>query len=206
MAIFGRFLERVYQDPKRDGYQRGTTDLENSNSQFDPKVGAELYHRYLDEHVMADELGFDAIMLNEHHQSAFCMGAQPNVESSILARVTKNIRIVMAGNVLPIWDNPLLLAEQIAMISQISRGRLVNGWVRGGGREHIANTAQTPYNWERFKEAHALIRKSWEVPGPWRWEGEHFNYRNVNPWARPYQTPMPQWQAGVISRNTLEWA
>jgi alkanesulfonate monooxygenase SsuD/methylene tetrahydromethanopterin reductase-like flavin-dependent oxidoreductase (luciferase family) len=93
------------------------------------------------------------------------------------------------------------------MIDMISRGRLVTGWVRGTGRESIAHNAQPPYNWERFQEAHDFIVKAWTTPGPFRWEGVHYQYRYVNPWARPYQQPHPPiWIPGVISRNTVAWA
>jgi alkanesulfonate monooxygenase SsuD/methylene tetrahydromethanopterin reductase-like flavin-dependent oxidoreductase (luciferase family) len=130
-----------------------------------------------------------------------------NIEAGILARLTKKVRIVLMGNVLPIWDDPLWLVEELAMIDVLSRGRLVSGWVRGTGRESIAHNAQAPYNWERFLEAHDFIVKSWTTPGPFRWEGEHFQYRYVNPWVRPYQEPYPLvWVAGVIGRAVLEWA
>ena len=207
--LIARFMERVYQD--RDGREEqarsDTADMEVSNRNYDPELGADLYSRYLDEQVYAEEVGFDGIMLNEHHNAPFCMGSQPNIEAAILARITKRVKIIMLGNVLPLWDDPVLLAEQLAEIDVISRGRLVNGWVRGTGRESVAHTAQAPYNWERFQEAHELVIKTWSEPGPFRWEGQHFHYRTVNPWVRPYQRPHPPiWQSGVISRNTLEWA
>ena len=80
---------------------------------------------------IAEEMGFDGLVLNEHHSMPACMGGVINVEASILARITKRAKIVLAGNVLPIWDDPLWLAETLAMIDVISRGRLVCGWVRG---------------------------------------------------------------------------
>jgi len=130
-----------------------------------------------------------------------------NVEAAILARITKRAKIVLMGNVLPIWDDPLWLAEELAIIDMISEGRLVTGWVRGTGRESIAHNAQSPFNWERFQEAHDFIVKAWTTPGPFRWEGEHFQYRYVNPWARPYQQPHPPiWIPGVMSKNTVAWA
>jgi alkanesulfonate monooxygenase SsuD/methylene tetrahydromethanopterin reductase-like flavin-dependent oxidoreductase (luciferase family) len=79
--------------------------------------------------------------------------------------------------------------------------------VRGTGRESVAHNAQSPFNWERFQEAHDFIVKAWSTPGPFRWEGEHFQYRYVNPWARPYQQPHPPiWIPGVMSKNTVAWA
>src|SRR6266508_3851488 len=208
--FIGYFTERPYQDPK-SGYFGATgkpiKDLAVSNEIYNSELGAELYNRYLDEKVYAEEMGFDGLMLNEHHSTPFCMGGVMNVEAAILARITQRSKIVLLGNVLPIWDDPLWLAEQLAMIDMLSRGRLVSGWVRGTGRESIAHNAQPPFNWERFQEAHDFIVKTWSTPGPFRWEGEHFQYRYVNPWARPYQEPHPPiWIPGVMSKNTVAWA
>ena len=208
--FIGYFTERPYQDPN-SGYFGRTgkpiEDLSMSNEGYDPVLGSELYNRYFDEKIYAEQQGFDGLMLNEHHSTPFCMGGVMNVEAAILARITQRAKIVLLGNVLPIWDDPLFLAEELAMIDMISRGRLVTGWVRGTGRESIAHNAQPPFNWERFQEAHDFIVKAWSTPGPFRWEGEHFQYRYVNPWARPYQQPHPPiWIPGVMSRNTVAWA
>ncbi len=130
-----------------------------------------------------------------------------NAEAAILARITKRAKIVLIGNILPIHDDPLWLAEELATIDMISGGRLVSGWVRGTGRESVAHNAQPPFNWERFQEAHDFIIKAWTTPGPFRWEGEHYNFRYVNPWSRPYQSPHPPiWIPGVMSRNTVAWS
>ena len=67
------------------------------------------------------------VMLNEHHGTPFCMGAVMDMEASILARITKKVRIVLLGNPLPVVANPLRLAEELAMIDMISGGRLVPG-------------------------------------------------------------------------------
>jgi alkanesulfonate monooxygenase SsuD/methylene tetrahydromethanopterin reductase-like flavin-dependent oxidoreductase (luciferase family) len=208
--FIGYFTERPYQDPD-SGYfgatGRAIQDLGLSNGSYNPRIGAELYNRYLDEKVYAEEMGFDGLMLNEHHSTPFCMGSVINVEAAILARITKRAKIVLLGNVIPIWDDPLWLAETLAEIDMISRGRLVTGWVRGTGRESVAHNAQSPFNWERFQEAHDFIIKAWTEPGPFRWEGEHYNYRYVNPWARPYQDPHPPiFIPGGLSKATVKWA
>ena len=208
--FIGYFTERPYQD-ERTGFFGATgtpiMDLTVSNESFDPIMAAGLYNRYLDEKIYAEEMGFDGLMLNEHHNTAFCMGGAMNVEASILARITKRAKIVLLGNILPIWDDPLWLVEQLSMIDMISHGRLVSGWVRGTGRESVAHNAQPHYNWERFQEAHEFIVKAWTTPGPFRWEGKHYNYRHVNPWAKPYQKPHPPiWLPGVVSRDSLMWA
>ncbi|MBI2765656.1 MAG: LLM class flavin-dependent oxidoreductase [Chloroflexi bacterium] len=208
--FIGYFTERPYQDPKAKFFGASKdelTDLVLSNGEYDSEIAADLYNRYFDEKLYAEEMGFDGLMLNEHHSTPFTMGSVMNVEASILARITKRAKIVLLGNILPVRSDPIFLAEELAMIDVISRGRLISGWVRGTGRESLSHNAQSPYNWERFQEAHELIIKTWTDPGPFRWEGRHYQMRYVNPWAKPYQKPhMPIWVPGVLSYNTLEWA
>ena len=110
------------------------------------------------------------------------------------------------GNPLPVVGNPLRLAEELAMIDMISKGRLVTGWVRGAGSEQFATNANPGFNREYFNEAHDLVVKAWTQPGPWRYEGKHFHYRFVDPWALPLQKPHPPiWIPGLLSPETVIW-
>lgn len=177
------------------------------NKHFDPALASELYQRYHSEYEIADEVGFDGIMINEHHTAPFCMQASINITGTVLAKITKNVKIIMLGNPLPVVDNPLRLAEELAMIDMISGGRLVSGFVRGGGVESLANNVNPVYNRERFEEAHDLIIAAWTRPGPFSWEGKHFQYRVVNPWALPLQKPHPDIMVpGTASPETVVWA
>src|SRR5262249_56221581 len=92
---------------------------------FAPAAGRRLYNEYLDHYRLAEQVGFDGIMLNEHHNAPFCMQAKCNVFASILAATTRRVKIVLLGNPLPLADNPVRLAEELAMIDMVSRGRLV---------------------------------------------------------------------------------
>ncbi len=190
----------------KEGLKYGATALTFSNSHYDSVAGSRLYNEFLEEYIMADEWGVDGIMLNEHHNAPFCMQARTNMFGAILAAVTKRAKIVFLGNPLPLSDNPVQLAEEIAMIDMISKGRVVSGFVRGGGQEQLANGVNPAYNRERFVEAHDLITKIWTEPGPFRWEGTHYQHRVVNPWAVPLQKPYPRvWIPGVLSRETVIW-
>src|SRR5215475_8670749 len=189
------------------GLDFGATALMFSNSHFDPVAASRIYNEYLEHYILCDELGFDGIMLNEHHNAPFCMQARTNVFASILAAMTKNVKIVILGNPLPLSDNPVQLAEELAMIDMISNGRLVSGFVRGGGQEQLAAGVNPAFNRERFQEAHDLIVAAWTREGPFRWEGTHYQHRVVNPWAVPLQKPHPRvWIPGVISPETIVWA
>jgi alkanesulfonate monooxygenase SsuD/methylene tetrahydromethanopterin reductase-like flavin-dependent oxidoreductase (luciferase family) len=161
------------------------------NGVYDPELGADLYNRYLDEWMLADDLGFD-IMTNEHHSTPTCMDVACPLTLAILARQTKRARLLALGNPIANRRDPLRLAEEMAMVDNISRGRLECGFVRGVPTE-IAPANSSPVRMpERMWEAHDLILKAWTThDGPFSWEGRHFHYRNVNIWPRPYQQPHP---------------
>jgi alkanesulfonate monooxygenase SsuD/methylene tetrahydromethanopterin reductase-like flavin-dependent oxidoreductase (luciferase family) len=200
------FTERPHiYVPEDEVLKNGPSYFGVPNTFFDPQKSGKLLNEYLDEAVYAEEMGFDGVMLNEHHQTPFCGGSVMDVEAAILARITKRVKIVLLGNPLPVGD-PLRLAEELAEIDMISGGRLVPGWVRGAGSEQLANNINPAFNRERFNEAHDFVIKAWTTPGPWRYEGNHYHYRYVNPWALPLQKPHPQiWIPGLISPETVVW-
>jgi alkanesulfonate monooxygenase SsuD/methylene tetrahydromethanopterin reductase-like flavin-dependent oxidoreductase (luciferase family) len=193
--------------PAWEGLDFGATALMFSNKHFDPVAGSRLYNEYLEQYLLAEEVGIEGIMLNEHHNAPFCMQAKCNIFASILAAATQKTKIVLLGNPLPLAENPVRLAEELAMIDMISKGRLVSGFVRGGGQEQLATGVNPAFNRERFQEAHDLVVAAWTREGPFRWEGTHYQHRVVNPWAVPLQKPHPRvWIPGVISVETILWA
>jgi alkanesulfonate monooxygenase SsuD/methylene tetrahydromethanopterin reductase-like flavin-dependent oxidoreductase (luciferase family) len=176
------------------------------NSLYDPAVGQQLYHRYLDELISAEGLGFDGVCVNEHHQNAYGNMPSPNLIASILARETSSMKIAVVGNALPLYDPPTRVAEEFAMIDVISGGRLIAGMVVGGGPEYYSFSVNPAHARERFREAHDLIKKAWTEPGPFEWVGKHYRIRYVNPWPRPLQQPHPEiWIPGAGSLETFEF-
>ena len=117
-----------------------------SNEHFDPAEGSRLYNERIEEYLYAEEVGVDGIMLNEHHTAPFCMQSRINMYAGILAAMTEKVKIVLLGNPLPVSENPVQLAEEIGMIDMISKGRLVSGFVRGGGSEQFANNTNPAFN------------------------------------------------------------
>jgi len=204
-----RFTERAYTHYTEEDVRSSLNSavrLTFSNSNFDPRIGSQLYNEHFDEYEYSEEVGFDGLMLNEHHNTPTCLGATMNLEAAILARITKKPKIVLLGNPLPIFDNPIRLAEELAEIDMISRGRLVSGFVRGTGVESLASNTNPLFNRERFEEAHDLVIKTWTTPGPFRWEGKHYHFRVVNPFEMPLQKPHPPvWIPGTGSPETLVW-
>ncbi|HXP94515.1 MAG TPA: LLM class flavin-dependent oxidoreductase [Candidatus Binatia bacterium] len=158
---------------------------------YDPKVGADLYHRYLDEWQVADDCGLE-VMVNEHHQTATNLNPSASVVLGALARITKRARILILGNPIANRRDPIRLAEEMAMVDNYARGRLEVGFVRGVPYEVFAANSSPVRMTDRLWEAHDLILKSWTATdGPFNWEGKYFHYRSVNVWPRPYQVPHP---------------
>jgi alkanesulfonate monooxygenase SsuD/methylene tetrahydromethanopterin reductase-like flavin-dependent oxidoreductase (luciferase family)/pimeloyl-ACP methyl ester carboxylesterase len=176
------------------------------NSFFDPQLGGQLYNRYLDELIYAEELGFDGVCVNEHHQNAYGTMPSPNLMAAALARQTSRVKIAVVGNALPLYDPPTRVAEEFAMLDCISGGRLIAGLVVGGGPEYFSFSINPAQARERFAEAHDLIIKAWTEPGPFEFVGKHYRIRYVNPWPRPVQQPHPEvWIPGVGSLETIEF-
>jgi len=178
-----------------------------SNRLYDPVKGADLYHRYLDEMELADRVGFDGVVVNEHHQTAYGLMPIPGVLAGALARSVKRAKVAVLGRALPLLANPLNVAEEYAILDNLTRGRLIAGFVRGIGAEYHASGANPGESHERFHEAHDMIIRAWTEPGPFAYEGKHYHFRYVNPWPRPYQTPHPPvWIPSMGSRETVVWA
>lgn len=176
------------------------------NSLFDPKHGQTLYNRYLDELILADQLGFDGVCVNEHHQNAYGLMPSPNLMGAILARETKRAKIAVVGNALPLYNPPTRVAEEFAMIDCISGGRLIAGMVVGGGPEYYSFSMNPTIARSMYTEAFDLILRAWTEPGPFEHYGEHWKLRYVNPWPRPIQQPHPPiWIPGAGSRETIDF-
>lgn len=205
--LISYFTEQPYRGVTEEEVLQHGSFFTLPNSRFDAQLGADLYNEYLGEFCYAEELGFDAIAINEHHGNPWCMSATANIFAAVLARITNSVKLMLIGNPLPAHGNPLRIAEELAIIDLVSRGRLIAGWVRGSGPESFFNNRNPAINRELFEEAHDFIIQAWTRPGPWRYEGNHFNYRHVNPWALPLQKPYPPTMIpGVLSTETINWA
>ncbi len=198
MKVF-HFTEQAY--PEAWENHGGSLRVVLPNAKCDPQIAADRFHRYYDEWKLADELGFD-IMMNEHHSTATCLSSTVVVTLSVLARETKRARLLVLGYPIGHRPDPLRVAEELSTIDVISRGRLEMGFVKGVPYEiPVANTNPV-FLMDRFWEAHDFIIKAMTThDGPFNWEGEHFHYRHVNIWPRPWQQPHPPVWSTTSSRS-----
>jgi alkanesulfonate monooxygenase SsuD/methylene tetrahydromethanopterin reductase-like flavin-dependent oxidoreductase (luciferase family) len=199
------FTEMPYPNvPEEVERELGSSRIVVPNSYCYPVQMADLYNRYLDLYEYADDLGLD-LMLNEHHQTLTCLDAAISVSAGALVRRTRNANIVLLGTPLPHRDNPVRVAEEIAMLDCISRGRITSGFVRGVPTEIHPSNTNPVLNRARFEEAHDLVVKAWTTPEPFSWEGRFWQYRYVNVWPRPYQQPHPPIWISGSSHDNVPW-
>lgn len=206
MQVFGFHLMPYPYLSDEHQSTRDSSWVTLSNRTFDPRLGHELYQRYLAELVLYDQVGFDGVCVNEHHQTAYGLMPAPDVIAGMLVPQAKG-KIAILGNGISLRDHPLRVAEEIAMLDVVSGGRIISGFVRGIGAEYQTFQLDPTQSRDRFHEAHDLIVEAWTRPGPFEWYGRHFKLRYVNPWPRPLQQPHPPiWSPSQGSAETVDWA
>ena len=165
-------------------------DLPNEN--FDPELGSQHYTDYLDELQFADRMGFDGVCVNEHHNNAYGIMPSPNLIASVLSRSTSRAALVVLGNSLALYQPPLRVAEEMAMLDLMSGGRLVAGFPVGTSMDTTFSYGQVPITLrEKHTEAHDLIMKAWSEREPFIFNGKYNKLRYVSIWPRPLQQPHP---------------
>jgi alkanesulfonate monooxygenase SsuD/methylene tetrahydromethanopterin reductase-like flavin-dependent oxidoreductase (luciferase family) len=140
---------------------------------------------------LAEELGFDWISLSEHHYAPLMLTPNPLVMAGALSQVVKRCRIALLGPLLPL-ANPVRVAEEIAMLDQISDGRVTVLFLRGTPNEHHTYGDVSAQSRAMTQEGVDLILRAWTSDEPFSWEGQHFQFKTVSVWPRTLQTPHPQ--------------
>jgi len=159
---------------------------------FDPVKSHAVYNTYMDLLEYAGTLGFDGIGVNEHHQNGYGIMPSPNIIAAGLARRTKDAAIVVLGNSIALYNPPVRVAEEFAMLDCISGGRLVAGFPVGTSMDTNYCYGQIPaLTREKYAEAHDLIIKAWTTREPFAFNGRYNKLRHVNIWPRPIQQPHP---------------
>jgi alkanesulfonate monooxygenase SsuD/methylene tetrahydromethanopterin reductase-like flavin-dependent oxidoreductase (luciferase family) len=171
---------------------------------FDPIKGAANYAEHLDEMTYCEELGLDGVVFNEHHYSSYGTMPSPNLIAAALSQRTKKIKIGVLGNILPLRDHPVRVAEEYAMIDCLSKGRLIAGFVRGIPAEYVWYGVNPEESRGRFQEAYDLIMTAW-TNSVWSFDGEFYKLKDCAIWPRPVQQPHPPIWIAARSAESIEW-
>lgn len=159
---------------------------------YDAKRGHQVYHEYLDQLEFAETMGFDALGVNEHHANAYGMMPSPNIMAAALARRTSKAAVMVLGDSIALYNPPIRVAEEFAMLDVITGGRLVAGFPVGTSMDTNYAYGQIPaLTREKYAEAHELIMRAWREDEPFAFNGRYTQLRYVNCWPKPVQRPRP---------------
>lgn len=174
------------------------------SEQPDGQSASGAYRAVIEQAVAAEELGFDAVWLAEHHFTEYGVVPSVPVLGTAIAEHTSQIRIGSAIAVLPFHD-PRRLAEDYAMLDVLSDGRLDFGVGRGyQPAEFEAFGISMDESRSRFEEAIDVIEGLWTQES-FSYHGRHFSFDDLTIHPRPVQSPPPMWVAAV-SPSTFEFA
>ncbi|HLF72421.1 MAG TPA: LLM class flavin-dependent oxidoreductase, partial [Dehalococcoidia bacterium] len=170
-----------------------------------PEIGdwKRLFDQSIEQVQLAEEQGFDFVLIAEHHFSNYGMSPAPLLQALALAKSTQRIRIATAVLVLPVWQ-PLRLAEEIAVLDNLSDGRFICGIGRGYQPHEFARFGVTNDDSRgRFSECLDVLLKAWTCDTSFTYDGEFVKIPNdVVVWPKPLQKPHPPiWVAGTSSET-----
>ncbi len=174
---------------------------------WDRKRGEQLYADRMSFIRRVDELGFDGIIFTEHHYGPNGgLTPSPLVALAAATQVTQRIKLVTMGIALALYPHPVRVAEELAMIDNLSHGRLVVGLISSGGQSLYAYNVPVDSERERYHQAYDLIVKAWTEQNPFEWHSEHYDYRCVSILPRPLQEPHPPVWTTATSAESIQWA
>lgn len=150
----------------------------------------------IEEAVEADKFGLDGVFLPERHARTETQWPDPLMALMAMAARTQDIKL--ATYVLqPALYDPSHLAEQVALIDVVSRGRAILGMGIGYHRDYFSHFG-APFDERvsRFEEALDFLAEAWGG-GAFNWEGKNWQRDRVLVTPRPYNGPPPIWIAAM---------
>jgi alkanesulfonate monooxygenase SsuD/methylene tetrahydromethanopterin reductase-like flavin-dependent oxidoreductase (luciferase family) len=176
-----------------------TTPRENSTH-------AEMFRRQLEEVELAERIGIDQIWFFEHHLQPTAPVPSPNLLIAAASRTTRHIRFSSMVNILP-FRHPLLVAEEAAMLDNLTGGRLDMGLGRGlRPPEFEALGVDQQQSREMFLESFDIIRRVWADEN-FVHRGKYWTVRKEAPLSPPLvQRPHPPFLVSAQSEESLSWA
>ena len=150
-----------------------------------------LYKETLAQCELADQVGFDNVWFVEHHFLTGFSGS-PNQDAifGALSRTTKNIRIGYGVCILP-YHHPVRVAERVALVDQLTDGRVEFGTGRSNAYEQMGLGVDPRNTRALWEESISMIPQIWQSD-EFSWEGENWNVPTRRVLPKPLQKPHPR--------------
>ena len=150
-----------------------------------------LYKETLEQCELADRVGFDNLWFVEHHfLTGFSASPSQDAMFGALSRITKNIRIGYGVCILP-YHHPVRVAERVALVDQLTDGRVEFGTGRSNAYEQMGLGIDPRNTRSLWEESIAMLPQIWQSE-EFEWEGEHWNVPKRRVLPKPFQKPHPR--------------
>jgi alkanesulfonate monooxygenase SsuD/methylene tetrahydromethanopterin reductase-like flavin-dependent oxidoreductase (luciferase family) len=155
---------------------------------------ADMYQAAIDQCAWAEQNGFAAVHMSEHHGSSDGYCPAPLLLASAVAARTEHLMLYIAALIAPLHD-PVRLAEQLAVLDTISKGRVLP----------IISAGYRAEEFEAIGKSLADRKDYMEMIGPFlqqAWSGVPFEHegRTINVTPKPHSQPRPPILMGGSSR------
>lgn len=173
---------------------------------FAGRTESQVFNETLEEIVLADELGFGTAWVVEHHfMREYSHAGAPEVFLAAAASRTRRIRLGHAIVPLP-YHHPVHVAERLATLDILSRGRVEFGFGRGfQPREYAAFGVDMAQSRTLVEESLAILKRAF-AGGPIRHAGRHYRLEDVEVLPRVVQSPHPPLWMAAVSPESFELA
>ena len=140
------------------------------------------YDEYIDQLVYAEECGFDGICINEHHANGYGLMPSPNLFAlGPRHHARRGRRITVLGNSVALYNPPVRVAEEMAVIDLMSRGRLIAGFPVGTSMDTAYAYSVNPGTLRaKYAKASTSSLQAWTEPEPFAFNGRFTQMRYVN--------------------------
>jgi alkanal monooxygenase alpha chain len=165
----------------------------------------QVFDQSIEQARLAEELGFESAWLLEHHFTRYGLCPSPLVMAGYILGATTRLRVGTAVCVVPL-DHPIRLAEQVALVDQLSKGRLYFGFGRGAFlRDFEAFGVDVSQNHLMVPEWVDIMRRAWTEETVDA-DGQFVTFDAVPVFPRPYTRPHPPLYSAAQNPGSVEWA
>jgi alkanesulfonate monooxygenase SsuD/methylene tetrahydromethanopterin reductase-like flavin-dependent oxidoreductase (luciferase family) len=168
-------------------------------------AAADAYEQHIGDAVMAERLGYGYYFFIEHQNAPFAYVSSPSVYLAALARETSTLRFGPMVYQLPM-HHPMRLAQDAAMVDNLSHGRLEFG-AGYGIHAHEFMRWELPFHERRAmgEELMEILLKAWTEETV-TYKGKYWSFDEALPKPKPYQKPFPPVWVGAHSKSSLDYA
>lgn len=164
-----------------------------------------LYKETLEQCELADQVGFDNLWFVEHHfLTGFSGSPCPEVIFGALSRITKRIRIGFGVCILP-YHHPVRVAERVAMVDQLTDGRVEFGTGRSNAYEQMGLGIDPRETRARWEESITMLPQIWQSD-EFSWNGQFWNVPPRRVLPKPFQKPHPRMYLACTQAESFRMA